>query len=129
MGDDEYLCHETSKDLLGDIVGKGLIPSVGDIYRGYWLRGRECNELYNLLQPGVFLMRGRTSFHTYYRQPVKLYVKLEGLDMDSLYVDHAFPKEQSVFYTKQIPAEDLFIKKRKEGKTVMVPLMEKVKLC
>lgn len=120
----ELLCHVTSKDLLDNIKKNGLIPQVGEIYKGYWLKGRECKELVNLLEPGIFLMQKRRTFKPHFKKAVRLYVDVSSLNPSSLYVDQAFPDGQSLFYTERIPPEDILIKRRIGGKTSLIRLTQ-----
>lgn len=107
----EMLCHVTSKDLVKDILKNGLKPDIGQIYLGYWDRGLKSEELANLLEPGIFLMRKGKSFNPYFKKNAKLYIITEGLDKEHLYIDHAWSNGESLFYTKPIPPELIKLKR------------------
>jgi hypothetical protein len=121
------LCHVTSRDRLDDIIRYGIVPQVGEIYKGYWLKGRECNELLNMLEPGIFLMQGGKTFKAHFRKPVRLYIDANSLHLSSLYVDQAFPKGESLFYAKVIPPESILIRRIQGGRTMLTPLIQEHK--
>lgn len=112
FGPGEYLTHVTLKENVADILSNGIFPAIGNIYAGYWLHEAK-DEFANTLHQGIFLMRNGT-FHTYMGGYKTLYIDPCCLDMDYLYVDHAWQNQKSLFYTKEIPPQCISLQRYRD---------------
>lgn len=105
----EILYHMTRKENIPYIREHGLEPRVGSCYANHWMGAHRDNSLIDMLYPGIFLLSGKRIGKRGAPGWKTVKVNVDDLDPDLLFVDNAWDKERSLFYTGIIPPEKLLI--------------------